>query len=63
LPCYFDLQIIQASLQVKTRLRASLRGFFRISLGFKQLARGLHAPFRGGLGLLLLCLRQAPSSE
>jgi hypothetical protein len=36
----FDLQIIWHRLQVKTP--ATLRGL-SISLGFKQLARGLHA--------------------
>jgi hypothetical protein len=39
-----DLQIIQRGLQVKTLKGRSLRRF-RISLGFKQLARGLHAGF------------------
>jgi hypothetical protein len=40
--CYFDLQIIQGLPQVKTLLVAAPR-ILRISLGFKQLARGLHA--------------------
>jgi hypothetical protein len=37
-----DLQIIQGVLQVKTAMPATGVGL-RISLGFKQLARGLHA--------------------
>jgi hypothetical protein len=37
--CYFDLQIIQGSLQVKTPAACAI---LRISLGFKQLAHGLH---------------------
>jgi len=39
---YFDLQIIQETLQVKTALMAACAAF-RISLGFKQLAHALHA--------------------
>jgi hypothetical protein len=52
-----NLQIIHALLQVKTPWASALR-FWQISLGFKQLARGLHGSFSEGLGLLLLCLRQ-----
>jgi hypothetical protein len=37
--CYFDLQIIQGSLQVKTPAACAI---LRISLGFKQLAHDLH---------------------
>src|SRR2546421_671961 len=39
---YFDLQIIRDKPQVKT-LGPAIRMLFSISLGFKQLARGLHA--------------------
>jgi hypothetical protein len=39
-----DLQIIQRMPQVKTLEAEALRRF-RISLGFKQLARGLHVVF------------------
>jgi hypothetical protein len=43
---FLNLQIIQRLLQVKTPMGG--RGLFeRISLGFKQLARGLHVPFSG----------------
>jgi hypothetical protein len=41
-PCDIDLQIIQRTPQVKTPEVAAC-AVFRISLGFKQLARGLHA--------------------
>jgi hypothetical protein len=44
-PDGIDLQIIQRVLQVKTLKGRSLRRF-RISLGFKQLARGLHVVLR-----------------
>jgi hypothetical protein len=38
----FDLQIVHGLPQVKMRLPAAACAAFRISLGFKQLARGLH---------------------
>src|SRR6266849_4241812 len=48
--CYFDLQIIQGSLQVKTPPAAC--AILRISLGFKQLAPRLACRFGDGLDLL-----------
>jgi hypothetical protein len=54
-PFVIDLQIIQEMLQVKTRPPAACVCFFRISLGFKQLARGLHViSHRLGLAAALL---------
>jgi hypothetical protein len=40
--CCFDLQIIQGSPQVKMPGSRGLSAVLRISLGFKQLAHGLH---------------------
>jgi hypothetical protein len=40
---YFDLQVIEEALQVKTQTRIGSSAVRRISLGFKQLARALHA--------------------
>src|ERR1700686_2311750 len=48
--CYFDLQIIQESLQIKTPPAACT--ILRISLSFKQLAHGLHSAFGDALDLL-----------
>src|SRR5258708_37831440 len=48
--CYFDLQIIQGSLQVKTPPAAC--AILRISLGFKQLAPRLACRFGDGVDLL-----------
>jgi hypothetical protein len=48
--CYFDLQIIQETPQVKTQSAAC--AILPIALGFKQLAHGLHAVFGDGLDLL-----------
>src|SRR3984957_1539350 len=48
-PGCFDLQIIQGWPQVKNaECAAGPRRFPRFSLGFKQLARSLHAPFDDG---------------
>jgi hypothetical protein len=38
-------------------------GFFQISLGFKQLARGLHALVAMAVACGQRCLRRQPSSE
>jgi hypothetical protein len=46
----FDLQIIRDDPQVKTLNTGHFAGFFD-SLGFKQLARGLHASLNGRLAL------------
>jgi hypothetical protein len=57
---HFDLQIIQPALQVKTRRRT---GRPANSLGFKQLARGLHDRFAKAVTVPWHCLRRTPSSE
>jgi hypothetical protein len=59
----FDLQIIRSLLQVKMTLAWRLSGSRAISLGFKQLAHGLHAAFARDEGERLHCLRQRPSSD